>query len=222
VTDGSLSNRGLLSINHPAISLANPLLKALCLVGWPDEVGRVEVILTGNPDKREESVAPGIGQRCAFPMWGLADRADRPIRGNPFSRGVGQDGRQIDRASGLVDGGRLHGSDLMLPQGLAHDVEPARQRGIANVWSALPVDWMVPVRDFSGLMSSTCALARAAAKLAIDSLDRCMVGLRIQEIEADGTRLRPLRSDTVTDSLLGVIGHKALKLGFGLFMLEMR
>ena len=32
----------------------------------------------------------------------------------------------------LVDGGGLHGGDLMLAQGLAHDVEPACQRGIAE------------------------------------------------------------------------------------------
>ena len=106
--------------------------QALCLVGWPREVGRIEVILAGNPDKREEGVTAGIGERRTPPMRGLADGADWPVGGNPFSGSMGQDGRQIDRAGGLVDGGRLHGSDLVLSQGLAHDVEPARQRRIAK------------------------------------------------------------------------------------------
>ena len=69
-----------------------------------------------------------LGQCRTHPMRGrgLTDRAYRPIRGDPFSRGMGQHGRQIDRASGLVDGGHLHGSDLMLAQGLAYNVETAR------------------------------------------------------------------------------------------------
>ena len=132
MTDGRLSNRGLLSINHPAISFTSPPLKALCLVGWRDEVGCIEVILTGNPDEREESGAPGIGQRCALPMWGLADRWDMRTEEIDSPGGVGEDGRQIDRASGLVDGGRLNGGDPTSPQGLGMDVQPARQRGIAK------------------------------------------------------------------------------------------
>ena len=41
-----------------------------------------------------------------------------------------------EAAGRLVDRGRLYGSDLMLPQRRAHDVEPARQRRIAQVCSA--------------------------------------------------------------------------------------
>ena len=55
---------------------------------------------------------------------------------------------------------------------------------------------MVPTKDFSGLMSSHWALASAAARAAIDSLDRCMVATSAmavviplpEEIEADGSR----------------------------------
>src|SRR5271157_1380418 len=44
---------------------------------------------------------------------------------------------------------------------------------------------MVAVSDFSGLVSSTWALARAAAMVAIVSLERCMGGaLHAQEIKA--------------------------------------
>src|SRR5262245_35317084 len=48
-------------------------------------------------------------------------------------------------------------------------------------------DRMVPTTDFSGLVSSTWALARAAAIVAIVSLERCMAAaLRAQNIEAHG------------------------------------
>ena len=48
-------------------------------------------------------------------------------------------GRQIDDAGCLIDCGRLHGGDLMLAQGLAHDLKPAGQRRIAELpWTALP------------------------------------------------------------------------------------
>jgi hypothetical protein len=40
---------------------------------------------------------------------------------------------------GLIDGSRLHGSNLMLTQGLAHDVEAARKGRILEVPSGLIV-----------------------------------------------------------------------------------
>ena len=45
---------------------------------------------------------------------------------------------------------------------------------------------MVATRDFSGLISSAWALAKAAARLAIDLLDRCMAIFRVEEVETDG------------------------------------
>jgi hypothetical protein len=48
---------------------------------------------------------------------------------------------------------------------------------------------MVAMRDFSGLVSSACALASAAAIAPIDSLDRCMVLAHREEIETDRARL---------------------------------
>src|SRR5271170_1875017 len=79
---------------------------------------------------------------------------------------------------------------------------------------------MVPTSDFSGLVSSACALASAAARLAIDSLRRCMASPRSQEVEADGSRFRALGSDAMADRLLGVLRHQALKLRLGLLVLE--
>ena len=49
-------------------------------------------------------------------MWGrcLADGADRPVRGDPFTRGMRQNRAEPDDAGSCVNGGGLHGRDLML------------------------------------------------------------------------------------------------------------
>jgi len=58
-------------------------------------------------------------------------------------------------------------------------------------WPGAEVDYlfgetMVAVCDFSGLVSSICALARAAAIAPMVSLERCMGRLRLLEnVEAD-------------------------------------
>ena len=44
----------------------------------------------------------------------IADGADRPVGRDPLPGSMRQHGGQIDRAGGLVDGGGLHGGDLML------------------------------------------------------------------------------------------------------------
>ena len=66
---------------------------------WCIEIGGVEIIFTGNSDQREKRITSGIGQGRAHPMRrrGLADRADWPIRGNPFPRSMRQYGREIRR-----------------------------------------------------------------------------------------------------------------------------
>src|SRR6266550_805151 len=68
---------------------------------------------------------------------------------------------------------------------------------------------MVATRDFSGLTSSACALASAAASEATDSLDRGMAALHLQEIEAHRAGLRPACPDAVPDRLLGILRHQA-------------
>jgi len=62
------------------------------------EIRRVYVILAGNANECEEGVAPGVGQSRTHPVrtFGLGDRADRPIGGDPFTRSMRQGGRQID------------------------------------------------------------------------------------------------------------------------------
>ena len=92
-----------------------------------DQIRRIEIILAGNADEGEQRIAPGISQRRSHAMrgGGLGDGADRPVRGDPFPGGMGQHGGQIDDAGGLIDGGSLYRRDLMLAQGLAHDLETA-------------------------------------------------------------------------------------------------
>ena len=80
-------------------------------------------------------------------------------------------GGQIDHAGGLVDGGRLNGRDLMLPERLAHDVEATGEGRIAEAALALPGAAgpdRVAVSDFSGLTRSAWALASAEARAATD------------------------------------------------------
>jgi hypothetical protein len=62
----------------------------------------------------------------------FSKRANRPIRRDPFAGGVGQCCRDIDDAGCMVDGGCLHGGDLMLAQGLADNVEPTGERRVAK------------------------------------------------------------------------------------------
>src|SRR5262249_49603017 len=79
---------------------------------------------------------------------------------------------------------------------------------------------IVPVSDFSGLMSSVCALARAAANDATDSLDRGMACLRLQDIKAHCSGFRAFGSHPVADRLLGVLGHQRLEFGSCPLMVE--
>src|ERR1700730_6574369 len=71
---------------------------------------------------------------------------------------------------------------------------------------------MVAVSDFSGLTRCACALAKAAARAANDSLDRCTGGLRIQDIEAHRSRFRALRAHAMADRLLGILGDDVFEL----------
>src|SRR2546421_2740365 len=80
---------------------------------------------------------------------------------------------------------------------------------------------MVATSDFSGLVSSTWALARAAAMVAIVSLERCMAAdLRAQDIKAHRTGFGSFGSDAMADRLLGVLWHEAFELRLGVLMLE--
>src|SRR5260221_12816471 len=79
---------------------------------------------------------------------------------------------------------------------------------------------MVAVSDFSGLASSIWAFARAPAIAPMVSLQRCMTGLRLHEVEAHRARFRAFGPNAVPDRLLGVLGHQPLKLDLCGFMIE--
>src|ERR1035437_5555414 len=79
---------------------------------------------------------------------------------------------------------------------------------------------MVAVSDFSGLVSSACALASAAAIAPMVSLDRCIARLHVEEIETDRPRFGPLGADAMAEGFLGVLRHQDFELGFGPFMVQ--
>src|SRR5215471_20892001 len=80
---------------------------------------------------------------------------------------------------------------------------------------------MVAESDFSGLVSSACALASAPAIAPIVSLDRCMTRLRsLHEVEADGAGLGALGAHAMPEGLFGVLGHDGFKLGPGSLVVE--
>src|ERR1051326_7641079 len=79
---------------------------------------------------------------------------------------------------------------------------------------------MVATSDFSGLVSSACALASAAAIAPIVSLERCMAGLPVQQIKAHRPGLGPLGPHPMPDRFLGILRHQALELGLGPLMVE--
>src|SRR4051794_32144317 len=84
---------------------------------------------------------------------------------------------------------------------------------------------MVAVSDFSGLISSACALASAAASAATDSLDRGMTSLRTAsgrrpDFERHGARFRALAPYAMTEGLVSVFWHERLELRLGAFVVE--
>src|SRR5499427_5465377 len=79
---------------------------------------------------------------------------------------------------------------------------------------------MVAVSDFSGLMSSAWALAKAAASAATVSLEQGMGRLRLQHIKANRLRFRALCSHAVPNRLPGILGHQCFELAFRPFVVE--
>src|SRR6516162_9844001 len=80
---------------------------------------------------------------------------------------------------------------------------------------------MVAVSDFSGLMSSAWALAKADASAATVSLDRGMGRLlHLQHIKAHRPRFRALGPHTMADGLPGILRHQGFELALGPFVVE--
>src|SRR6516164_3638774 len=79
---------------------------------------------------------------------------------------------------------------------------------------------MVAVSDFSGLMSSAWALAKAEASAATVSLDRGMGRLHLQHIKAHRARFRALGSHAMPDDLPGILRHQGFELAFRSLVVE--
>src|ERR1700751_3664769 len=80
---------------------------------------------------------------------------------------------------------------------------------------AIPCEGMVPTSDFAGLVSSTCALASAAASAPTLSLDRHMAILRAKQLKTDRSGFRPLGPNAMADSLPCILRHQRPQLSLG-------
>src|SRR5580704_8581607 len=109
-----------------------------------------------------------------------------------------------------------------LPSALRTISSPVASEAYRNVLSPSlgNGDRMVATSDFSGLESSDCALASAAAIVPIDSLDRCIGCLLAEDIEAHGSGFRPFGPYAVPSGLLGVFRHQPLQFGLGALVFE--
>src|SRR5437660_5676086 len=58
------------------------------------QVRRVEIILAGDADEREQGIAAGVGQRGAHALriGSLGDRTDPPVRRDSIAGGMGERG----------------------------------------------------------------------------------------------------------------------------------
>src|SRR5258707_1278248 len=81
---------------------------------------------------------------------------------------------------------------------------------------------MVAVNSFSGLASSPCALARAAAMAPMDSLERCMVRLHVHQIKANRPGYRAFGAQAMADSFLCILGNELFQFCLCSFVLQIR
>ena len=102
---------------------------------------------------------------------------------------MGQHGRKAQQPSLFIDCRRLDGGDLMLAKAFADDIKTARQRRITEGAVRFARKWRPDRANerLFGLIIWACALARAAAMVAIDSLHLCMAALHAQDIKAHRT-----------------------------------
>src|SRR5436189_11131 len=103
-------------------------------LGYGTKVRRIEVILSGNPDQREEGITPCISEGGSHSLrrGNIGNLAHRPFGGDPFAGRMSKDGREAKEAGFFVNSRGLDGRDLMSAKALADNVQPARQRGVAE------------------------------------------------------------------------------------------
>jgi hypothetical protein len=110
--------------------------------------------------------------------------ADWPIGRNPFPARMRMQGGQVDQPRARLDAGGLYGGNLLLAEGSTDDTKTARKRSVGAI-VLFEGERTVAVRVFSGLVSSACARASAAAILPMRSLERCIRPLHLKRTEAD-------------------------------------
>ena len=146
--------------------------------------GASSIVLARDADEGEQGIAARIGEGGPKAMrgGGLADRAHRPVRGDPFARGMGEHGRQADQAA-RVDLGRLNGRDLVPSKALADDVEAARRAAHSESVRSGSAEWGGEGggQRLLGIDESACALASAAAIAPIDWTSVLHGCLRVDE-----------------------------------------
>ena len=166
-----------------------PAFSSCGILGWcrRAEIWRIQIIFPRNADQCEKGIAASVGEGSAHPMRASRyrrDRANRPLRADPFARGVGKHRRQIKDARRRIEGGSLDHRQSHVRSGSCGRF-PIRSTGgrSGRCVRSLPMRpvLMLAVSDFSGLTSRACALARAAAKAATDLLDCCTGGLGYPE-----------------------------------------
>src|SRR6516165_927962 len=106
------------------------------------------------------------------------------------------------------------------PRGRALDEARRPRRKLRSPSPGRPVR-IIAVSDFSGLMSSAWAFAKAEASAATVSLDRGMGRLLyLQHIKAHRPRFRALCSHAVPNGLPGILRHQGFELAFRPFVVE--
>src|SRR4051812_9430137 len=111
-----------------------------CRLRGSAEIRRIEIVFSGNAHEREKGIPPRIGEGSSHALCrgDVADLAYRPFRGDPFPGRMRKNGRKAKKAGLFIDARCLDRRDLMPAKALALDVQPARQRGIAEGAVRLP------------------------------------------------------------------------------------
>jgi hypothetical protein len=105
-----------------------------CGIGVGAEIWRIEIIFSGNAYQREKRITPGIGEGGSHSLrrGNIGDLAHGPFRGNPFAGRMRKSRGEAKETGFLINLCRLDCCDLMPAKALADNVQPARQRGIAE------------------------------------------------------------------------------------------
>ena len=177
----------------------------------PVEIGGVEIVLAGNADQREKRIAPGIGQRRAHPMRrrGLADRRRPASPRQSIPRGCASTVVRLTMPAAWSIAVVCTVAISCWPGSCAR----CRARSIAahSERCARPrrsIGRMVADQGFLRVGQLRLGLGQRSRQVAIDSLDRCMAALRLEEVEADGAGFRALGADAMADRLLGILRHQ--------------